>query len=189
MNIKEIIVVEGKADTIAIQRAVQADTIETNGSAVTKEVIAQIQLAADRRGVIILTDPDFEGERIRRIISSKVPSCKHAFLPKQEAISKKNNDLGVENASPTSILDALAHAKYENESKGQEMDPIDLSDLHKAGLIGGPRAKKRRERLGALLHIGYANGKQLYKRLRTFRITNEEFLRAVSTVIEEEREI
>lgn len=33
MKIKEIIVVEGKDDTAAVQRAVDADTIETNGSA------------------------------------------------------------------------------------------------------------------------------------------------------------
>ena len=35
MKIKEIIVVEGKDDTVAIQRALQADTIETNGSALS----------------------------------------------------------------------------------------------------------------------------------------------------------
>lgn len=34
MKIKEIIVVEGKDDTVAIKRAVDADTIETNGSAI-----------------------------------------------------------------------------------------------------------------------------------------------------------
>ncbi|MCT6903202.1 MAG: ribonuclease M5, partial [Lactobacillus sp.] len=36
MQIKEIIVVEGKDDTTAIKRAVQADTIETNGSAISE---------------------------------------------------------------------------------------------------------------------------------------------------------
>jgi hypothetical protein len=32
--IKEVIVVEGKDDTVAIKRAVEADTIETGGSAI-----------------------------------------------------------------------------------------------------------------------------------------------------------
>ena len=37
-KIKEIIVVEGKDDTTAIKRAVDADTIETNGSAVNEKL-------------------------------------------------------------------------------------------------------------------------------------------------------
>ncbi len=89
MRFKQIIVVEGKDDTAAIKRAVEADTIETNGSALNDSVIAQIKLAKQRRGVIIFTDPDYPGERIRRIINEQVPGCGHAFLPKQEAISKK----------------------------------------------------------------------------------------------------
>lgn len=79
--IKELIVVEGKSDTVAVKRAVEADTIETGGSAVDRTVIAKIALAMERRGVIILTDPDHAGERIRKIVSAKVPGCKHAFIP------------------------------------------------------------------------------------------------------------
>ena len=45
MKIKEIIVVEGKDDTTAIKRAVNADTIETNGSAINDETIEKIKLA------------------------------------------------------------------------------------------------------------------------------------------------
>ena len=44
MKIKEIIVVEGKDDTTAIQQAVNADTIETNGSAINEEIIEKIEL-------------------------------------------------------------------------------------------------------------------------------------------------
>ena len=42
-KIKEIIVVEGKDDTVAIKRAVNADTIETNGSAVNDSCIEQVK--------------------------------------------------------------------------------------------------------------------------------------------------
>ena len=42
-KIKEIIAVEGKDDTVAIKRAVNAvDTIETNGSAVNESCIEQV---------------------------------------------------------------------------------------------------------------------------------------------------
>ena len=79
MKIKEIIVVEGKDDTVAIKRAVDADTIETNGSAIGDHVIEQVKLALQKRGVIIFTDPDYPGERIRKIISDKVPDVNMLF--------------------------------------------------------------------------------------------------------------
>ncbi|WP_332697225.1 ribonuclease M5 [Halalkalibacter lacteus] len=184
MKIKEIIVVEGKDDTVAIKRAVEADTIETNGSAVNESTLAQIALAQERRGVIVLTDPDYPGERIRNIIRGRVPGCKHAFLPKKEAISKNLDDLGVENATPEAIRQALRHAKREEDYVNEI---INWQDLHAAGLIGGADSKKRRERLGELLHIGYANGKQLHKRLQKFRITAAEFSKAMQQVFEEEQ--
>lgn len=73
MKIKEIIVVEGRDDTAKIKSAVDADTIETNGSAIGEDVIKRIRLAQETRGVIILTDPDFPGEKIRKTIAEKVP--------------------------------------------------------------------------------------------------------------------
>src|SRR5690606_42026993 len=75
-KIKEVIVVEGKKDTAAVQRAVAADTLETGGSAVGSDLISAIRRARDKRGVIILTDPDGPGERIRRIISEQVSGCR-----------------------------------------------------------------------------------------------------------------
>ncbi len=183
VKLKEVIVVEGRDDTVAIKRAVDADTIETNGSAIGEQVIAQIELAQKRRGVIILTDPDYPGERIRNIVSQRVPGCKHAFLPKKDALSKNGDDLGVENASPEAIRSALNSAKKETVQITEE---ITWQDLHAAGLIGGTSAKNRRERLGLMLRIGYCNGKQLYNRLLKFQISKEEFANAMRVIIEEE---
>ena len=107
MKIKEIIVVEGKDDTTAIQQAVHADTIETNGSAINEETIEKIKLAQGTRGVIIFTDPDFPGQKIRNTISEHVPGCKHAFIQKEDAIHKHGKGVGVEHASPDTIRRAL----------------------------------------------------------------------------------
>lgn len=183
MKIKEIIIVEGKSDTIAIKRAVDADTIETNGSEISESTIQQIQLAQERRGVIVFTDPDYPGERIRRIIRERVPGCKHAFLPKTEAIAANNRGVGIEHASDKSILQALQDVREPSEYR-EEI--ISHQDLVNAGLIGGPHAKARRERLGVLLKIGYSNGKQLHQKLNMFQITKEEFQRAMQQVFQEE---
>lgn len=172
--IKEVIVVEGRDDTVAVKRAVEADTIETGGSAINETTLTKIALAQERRGVIIFTDPDHAGERIRKIVAARVPGCKHAFLPEAEAT--KRGDIGVENATPEAIRTALA--RLHNEVPGVE-PIIAWEDLIAAGLIVHPQAAARRKALGELLGIGYCNGKQLYKRLTVFRISQEEFAAAI----------
>jgi ribonuclease M5 len=178
--IKEVIVVEGRDDTVAVKRAVDADTIETGGSAINARILQRIALAQERRGVIVLTDPDHAGERIRKIISAKVPGCKHAFIPEADATRK--GDIGVENASPAAIRRALerVHTSYE----GAESQ-IDMEDLMEAGLLVHPDAAARRMAMGNLLGIGYCNGKQFYKRLAIFQISREEFADALARIEDE----
>jgi ribonuclease M5 len=174
--IREMIVVEGKEDTTAVQRAVGADTIETGGSAIGEDVLRRIELAQARRGVIIFTDPDAPGERIRKIVTERVPGCKHAFLTKEEARGRRG--IGVEHASDAAIQRALEGVRSPDSDTG-ELGEIAWSDLLNTGLIVHASSARRRERMGELLGIGYANGKQFYKRCLMFRITRLEFLSAL----------
>lgn len=177
--IREMIVVEGKDDTAAVRRAVGADTIETGGSAVGEDVLKRIELAQQRRGVIIFTDPDAPGERIRKIVAERVPGAKHAFLTRDEA--RGRDGLGVEHASDEAIRRALEAVRSPEAVDGMESEAEEIawSDLLDAGLIVHSDAARRRERMGELIGIGYANGKQFYKRCRTFRITRDEFASAL----------
>lgn len=180
--LREMIVVEGKEDTVAIRRALEADTIETGGSAINEAVLRRIELAQERRGVIVFTDPDAPGERIRKIVAGRVPDCKHAFLTKDEARGK--DGIGVEHAKPEAIRRALEQARgpaaaEEREGELSGEPAIEWSDLLDAGLIVHAAAARRRERMGELLGIGYANGKQFHKRCVMFRITREEFAQAL----------
>ncbi|MDC3414877.1 ribonuclease M5 [Aquibacillus sp. 3ASR75-11] len=183
MKIKEVIVVEGKDDTAKIRQAVDADTIETNGSAIDHDIIQRIKHAKQKRGVIIFTDPDYPGERIRHIVSNNVQGCKHAFLTREETRAKHNKGLGIEHASVEAIRRALSLV-YE---VGAEFDNgITREDLLQYGLLGGPQAKSRRERLGKRLNIGYTNGKQLLKRLSMFELSKKDFVAAMEQIIQEE---
>lgn len=181
MKIKEIIVVEGKDDTVAVKRAVNADTIETNGSAINAETIEMIKLAQSTRGVIVLTDPDYPGEKIRSTIKEAVPNCKHAFIDKVDAIEKRGKGVGVEHASSEVIREALKFA-HTMEEEAQEF--ISLAELHMLGFTGGKGSKERRKQLGTILKIGYANGKQLHSRLMQFGITEQQFRKALSEIDE-----
>ncbi|WP_099158908.1 ribonuclease M5 [Virgibacillus ndiopensis] len=185
MKIKEVIVVEGRDDTAKIRQAVDADTIETNGSAINEAILNQIQHAKDKRGVIIFTDPDYPGERIRHIVDQAVPGCKHAFLTRDEARARNphNNSLGIEHASISTIKQALQDVY---ELKVSETTEITKEELIDYGLIGGSKASSRRDRLGEILQIGHTNGKQLLKRLTMFQITHSQFVQTIKQVLQEE---
>ncbi|WP_202081436.1 ribonuclease M5 [Caldalkalibacillus salinus] len=189
MKIDEIIVVEGRDDTVAVQRAVDADTIETGGSALNEEKLNRIRLAQERRGVIVLTDPDYPGERIRKLIDEAVPGCKHAFIPKALALSKRGK-LGVEHASPGAIRAALKDVKYAHHKKEEADSEYDafaptISTLQAYGLVGSQEASRLRALMGENLGIGYCNAKQFQKRLQSFRVTQVEFEQAYARARQE----
>ncbi|CAM5580172.1 ribonuclease M5 [Bacillus safensis FO-36b] [Bacillus safensis subsp. safensis] len=104
-------------------------------------------------------------------------------MPKHLAKAKRDKGIGVEHASLDSIRECLAHVHEEMEESESD---ITLDDLFDAGLIGGEASKRRRERLGVLLNIGYTNAKQLQKRLHMFQITKHDFIAALKTVMQEE---
>lgn len=172
--IKEVIVVEGRDDINAVKRAVDAELIATSGFGITERTIERIKNAVVRCGVIIFTDPDFAGEKIRRTISGRVPGCKHAFLPRE--LATLNGDIGVENATPQSIRDALSKVKTEVDGERHEFD---MNDLALFKLMGSEDASKMRDIIGSELGIGYGNAKQFLNRLNRYGITREEFLSAI----------
>ena len=171
--IKEVIVVEGKDDVAAIKRAVEAEIITTSGFGFPDDLIERIKLANERRGVIIFTDPDYAGEKIRKLISSQVKNLKHAFLPKDKAT--KNDNIGIENASPEDIIWALNNAKVESVENREEFNKEDLVHF---GLVGMNDSSIKREEVGKILGIGYCNSKQFLKRLNNYGISREEFIKA-----------
>lgn len=175
--IKEIIVVEGKSDISAVKRAVDAQVISTSGLGINDNIIKTIKRASENRGIIILTDPDYPGKKIRNILSSEIENCKHAFIPRNKA--NKDGNIGVENASPEDIRDALKNAKAELSEERKEFTG---SDMVYYELIGNDNASKRRGLLGDELGIGYCSAKQFLKRLNSFGITREELERAINNV-------
>ena len=172
--LKETIVVEGKNDAAAVRRAVEADIIITSGFGINGSILERIRTAQDRNGVIVLTDPDFVGEKIRKAISDKVKGVKHAFLSKEEAEAK--GDIGVENAAPESILRALSLAKYELE---EVKNTFTSEDLIYYGLMGGENSANLRNRIGSELGIGYSNAKQFVNRLNKYGISRDELEEAI----------
>ena len=209
-KIDEIIVVEGRDDTAAVRRAVDAVTIETHGFGIREETWQMIDKAYRTKGIIVFTDPDTAGEQIRRRILARFPDAKEAFLDQERAA--KAGDIGIENASPEAIREALekVHARIQRgsekaggdpcggdqpgaeeagtcqsdqpgaEEAGTTEDCFTAQDLFRWGLDGVPGAAQRRRKVGTRLGIGQTTAKTFLHRLNRFGITREEIENALA---------
>lgn len=170
-KIKEIIVVEGKSDTINLKRFYDVETYQTGGSSIDEQDIERLKKLQESRGLIVFTDPDFQGERIRKIIMAEIPKAQHAFIQRSEGVPKsksKGRSLGVEHADFAALEEALSKVSTSSQIENVGISQKNLIDL---GLILRDDSKQRREFLGQELRIGYSNGKQLLKRLNMFSVS------------------
>lgn len=178
MLFKEVIVVEGRDDTRRLKEIFpDIETIETNGSAIDKPTLERIKILNETRGVIVFTDPDFPGNKIRQAVTEVVPECKHAYLKKQDAIAKNGSGVGVEHASNEAIKAALENLLTASKTIVEE---IEMQFLIENQLIGHANSSSLREHLSDVLGIGCVNGKQLQKRLMMFGISKEQVIEALS---------
>lgn len=193
LDIQELIVVEGKNDAHAVRRALgKVDVIWTEGFGLTEEKLKVIAEMARRQGVIVCTDPDFAGGQIRERISRRVPDVRHVFLSRECAISKKGDDIGLENASSENIRKAFAkvlqdkspregnpEAGNPEKSGTQGESPLTIGDLVEYGLVGQEGSAEKRAALGKTLGIGDTNAKQFLYRVNRYAISKTDFLNAL----------
>ncbi len=172
--IQEVIVVEGKDDVAAVKRACRAQTIITSGLGISREIVEEIREAQKRCGVIVLTDPDGPGAKIRQIINQRVAGCKQAYIYHDRR--QKNKPIGVEYAEPAEILAALTAAKA--TLAADRPQTFSLADMVELGLAGGAAAQEKRDWLSRRLRLGQTNGKQFLRRLNDYGISRQDFLAA-----------
>lgn len=181
LRVKEVIVVEGRDDTNAVLRAIDGLTIETHGFGIKAETWSLLEKAYAEKGLIIFTDPDYSGEEIRRKLTARFPDSRQAFLTRSEA--ERKGDIGIENASPEDIAEAIRKAHF-TAASGESVFTED--DLFAAGLTGRSDASQRRQKLGSRLGIGYGNAKGFLKKLNQFGVSREDFEESVKMLEEEE---
>ena len=120
--------------------------------------------------IIIFTDPDSPGEKIRSIITNAVPNASQAFLRKKECISNNKKKVGIEHASIEAIKEALGEIYTPTDLK----DTISLLDLYELGLNGYKDSRVLRDKISDILNIGKPNAKTFLKRLNLLQITKKE---------------
>ncbi len=166
--IRELIVVEGKNDTLRLQTFFDVETIETHGLGLNKETVDLIRRANEKRGVILFLDPDTPGEKIRRTLNEQIPGLKNAFVMKEDARTSKK--VGIEHASKEVLEEALEHLVTYDEFK----ESLNQEDFYELGLSGMKDSKEKREKVSKAFHLGRCNGKTLFKRLNMLGIGREQ---------------
>ncbi|MCL1809865.1 MAG: ribonuclease M5 [Clostridiales bacterium] len=174
LEVKEIVIVEGRDDSAAVKRALPVQTIETHGFGIKQETWELVEKAYLQKGIIIFTDPDFSGEQIRRKLTKRFPMAKQAHLARKDA--EKNGDVGVENAAPHEIADAIKKARASFEENEEVFTHMDIQGF---GLAGSGGAAAKRAEVGKLLGIGYGNAGAFLNKLNKYGVTREELNEAV----------
>ena len=101
----DIIVVEGTHDVDKVLKAIpDANCVITNGSEISNDTINYLKELSKNNNIIVFTDPDSPGEKIRKTIDENISNCKHAFLRKKDCISNNHKKVGIEHASKEAIM-------------------------------------------------------------------------------------
>lgn len=175
-KLKEVVVVEGYHDLSKIKSVFpNLDIIITNGSEINDNTLHELKLLNEQRGLILLLDADFQGERIRKVINDYVGDTKHIYIPKHLTISKNKKKVGVEHASNETIMEAFSQIKTMKEIK----EELQMNTLFKHNLIGSSKSKSLRKQLCDNLGIGLSNGKTLLRKLNMFGFTEEDINNAL----------
>lgn len=156
IKLKQAVIVEGKYDKIKLSSVIDATIIETGGFKVfsNKDTAALIKTLAQTCGIVIMTDSDFAGFRIRNYIKNITQDGKvyNAYLPeivgkeKRKPKASKEGLLGVEGFSKEDILTSLEKAGVFNaEISAEKADKIEKYDLYALGLSGTTNSRQRRE--------------------------------------------
>ncbi|MGI5894518.1 MAG: toprim domain-containing protein [Candidatus Merdivicinus sp.] len=147
------IIVEGKYDKITLSNFIDGTILETGGFSIfkNKEKLEMLRVLAKKTGIIILTDSDAAGFKIRSHIRSAVRDGKivNVYIPdvygkeRRKTAPSKEGKLGVEGLSREIIEDAFRKAGV-GTTQTIPQDPITKGDLFAWGLNGTPNAMERR---------------------------------------------
>lgn len=189
IRVREAIVVEGRYDRNTLRQFVDAPIFETSGFGVLndREKLSLLRQAAERRGLIVLTDSDRAGFVIRNYLKGALPKGRvlQAYIPdvygkeKRKTTPGREGKIGVEGMRPEVLLEALrkAGATIEGEDgPSPSGEAITKQDLFELGLSGGKDSAIRRAGLQKELKLPARLGANALLDALNLLFTRKEFL-------------
>ena len=148
-----ILVVEGKEDASYLSNYISSEIVVINGYEMHEATINYLK----DKSVILLTDPDEAGRKIRQKLNVLLPNAINVEIDINKCI--RNDKNGVAECDIDEILTMLK--PLETKEKDNESD-ITISDLYNLGLMEN---RDLRDLVCQKLNLGKCNAKTLYKRL------------------------
>ncbi|MDD7185994.1 MAG: DUF4093 domain-containing protein [Oscillospiraceae bacterium] len=162
IKIKEAVIVEGKYDKIKLSSIVDTVIITTEGFRIFKnpEKLSLIRYYAEKTGIVILTDSDSAGFKIRGFLKGAVNKGKitNVYIPdifgkeKRKEKPSAEGKLGVEGIPVNIIADAFRKAGISSSEESSENDITSVT-FFELGLSGKPDSKAMRTRLQKFLGL------------------------------------
>lgn len=159
LRVRQAIVVEGKYDKIKLSSIVDGVILQTDGYGIFKdrEKLDLIRFYAHTTGVIVLTDSDSAGFRIRNYLKGAIGeggSVVNVYVPdvfgkeRRKAKPSAEGKLGVEGMDADTLLEALRKANVLDASvEDAPTQKVTHTDLYTLGLSGAPNSRLLRSRL------------------------------------------
>ena len=166
LRVKYPIIVEGRYDKARLASFIEGDILQTDGFQVfsDKKKLALIRRLAAEEKVVILTDSDRAGFRIRGYLAGAIPPERvlHVYIPQVQGKERRKRrpsaegTLGVEGMETEVLREALEKLQLNDASltfealAGEEVpprQPITKGMLYALGFSGGERSAVLRRAL------------------------------------------
>lgn len=192
IRLKQAVIVEGKYDKIKLSNILDAVIITTDGFGIFKneEKLELIRSLAQTCGIIILTDSDSAGFKIRNHIKGCVKSGKiiNVFIPEISGKEKRKEKpsaeglLGVEGVSREVLEKALSDAGIIAENCGSKSVFLDKPRLLDDGLIGKENSALKRQKLLCRLNLPALLSTKAMTEVINNLYTEDDYIKALSEI-------
>ncbi len=189
IKIKQAVIVEGKYDKIRLESLIDATIIQTDGFAIFKDKEKQqlIRRLAERNGILILTDSDSAGFKIRSFLGGSLlkENVVHAYIPdvlgkeRRKDTPSKEGKIGVEGMRTQALVQSLAKAGVLYEESEEPKKKVEMIDLYEDGLSGGENSQAKKASLLKKLDLPERLSTSSFLQLINTFMTYDEYKSAV----------
>lgn len=195
IKVRQPIIVEGRYDRIRLASLIDGVIIETGGFRIfkDKELISSLKQIARTTGVILLTDSDEAGFRIRNFLKNvlgKDAKLTQVYIPGIKGVEHRKQNpsaeglLGVEGMDTNTLLESFARAGVGCEEVLKKSD-LTTADLFDVGLTGKANSAVRRRKLLKKLQLPPRLSNSAMLSMLNTLLTRADFNKLVSSLDKE----
>lgn len=154
-------VVEGATDEDKLRKCGCDLIIKTGGKLMRDDVMRYIAAVAKVRRIVVVTDPDITGRRIREKIEKKIGDCRSVHTRILD--SADHGKIGIAEMDMKKLRSIMASYVAEDEAS-KEADSFSSADMMEVGLTGSG-SSERRQKIYEYLGFSFPDAKSLLRGL------------------------